>query len=146
MRTTATHARENEVTILARVFGKERGMLSEEMARHILDLGFSDRDRARMHDLIVGLINSPSGRASPPAPEVDRCLELPWPPRPGRTRGPRGGPSRGGYDSVTIPFHAASVIARACTLRGGVSDQSVRRVGTPLISRGARQGVGLQYH
>jgi len=53
MRTTATHPRENEVTILARVFGKEPGMLSEEMARHILDLGFSDRDKARMHDLVV---------------------------------------------------------------------------------------------
>jgi hypothetical protein len=23
------------------------------MARHILDLGFSDRDKARMHDLVV---------------------------------------------------------------------------------------------
>jgi len=53
MSTTATHHRENEVTILARVFGKERRMLSEEMARHILDLGFSDRDKARMHDLVV---------------------------------------------------------------------------------------------
>ncbi len=36
MSTTATHARENEVTILAHVFGKERRMLSEEMARHIV--------------------------------------------------------------------------------------------------------------
>ncbi len=53
MRTTATRPCENEVTILARVFGKEGGMLSEEMARHILDLGFSDRDKARMHDLVV---------------------------------------------------------------------------------------------
>jgi len=53
MRTTTTHASENEVAFLARVLGKERGMLSEEMARHILDLGFSDRDKARMHDLVV---------------------------------------------------------------------------------------------
>jgi hypothetical protein len=53
MRTTTTHARENEVTILARVLGNERGQLSQEMARHILDLGFSDRDKARMHDLVV---------------------------------------------------------------------------------------------
>jgi hypothetical protein len=28
-------------------------MLSKQMARHILDLGFSDRDKARMHDLVV---------------------------------------------------------------------------------------------
>jgi len=53
MRATAIRPCENEVTILARVFGKEGGMLSEEMARHILDLGFSDRDKARMHDLVV---------------------------------------------------------------------------------------------
>ncbi len=53
MRTTRTHARESEVTILARVLGKDRGMLSEQMARHILELSFSDRDKARMHDLVV---------------------------------------------------------------------------------------------
>ncbi len=46
-------AHENEVTILARVFCNERGQLSREIARHILDLGFSDRDKARMHDLAV---------------------------------------------------------------------------------------------
>ena len=51
MSTTTTHTGENEVTILARVLGNERGQLSPEMARHILDLGFSDRDKARMHDL-----------------------------------------------------------------------------------------------
>jgi hypothetical protein len=53
MRTTTTDARESEVTILARVLGNDCGQLSEEMARHILELGFSDRDKARMHDLIV---------------------------------------------------------------------------------------------
>ncbi len=53
MSTTTTHTGENEVTILARVLGDERGQLSPEMARHILDLGFSDRDKARMHDLAV---------------------------------------------------------------------------------------------
>ncbi len=42
---------ESEVTILARVLGDERGELSPEMARHILGLGFSDRDKARMNDL-----------------------------------------------------------------------------------------------
>jgi hypothetical protein len=53
MNTATTHASENEVTILARILGNERGQLSPEMARHILDLGFSDRDKARMHDLAV---------------------------------------------------------------------------------------------
>lgn len=49
MSTTTT--RESEVTILARVLGGERGDLSPELARHILGLGFSDRDKARMNDL-----------------------------------------------------------------------------------------------
>ena len=53
MGTTTTHAGENEVTILARILGNERGQLPHEMARYILDLGFSDRDKARMHDLAV---------------------------------------------------------------------------------------------
>lgn len=52
MRAT-TRTVEDEVSILARILGDERGRLSEEMARHILGLGFSDRDRARMHDLAV---------------------------------------------------------------------------------------------
>jgi hypothetical protein len=53
MSTATTQASENEVTILARVLGNDRGQLSPEMARHILGLGFSDRDKARMHDLAV---------------------------------------------------------------------------------------------
>ena len=53
MTTTKTQARETEVTILARVLGNSRGKLSREVARHILDVGFSDRDKARMHDLVV---------------------------------------------------------------------------------------------
>ena len=51
MGTTTTHAGEDEVTILARILGNERGQLPHEMARSILNLGFSDRDKARMHDL-----------------------------------------------------------------------------------------------
>jgi hypothetical protein len=50
---TTAHTVENEVSILARVLGNEQGELSEEAARYILDLGFSDRDKARMHDLAV---------------------------------------------------------------------------------------------
>lgn len=41
----------DEATILARVLGDPRGTLSPDLARHILTLGFSDADKARMHDL-----------------------------------------------------------------------------------------------
>jgi len=51
MGTTTTHAGENEVTILARILGNERGQLPHEMAPYILDLGFSDQDKAQVHDL-----------------------------------------------------------------------------------------------
>ena len=51
MGTTTTHVGENEIAILARIVGNERGQLPHKMARYILDLGFSDRDKARMHDL-----------------------------------------------------------------------------------------------
>jgi hypothetical protein len=44
---------ETEVTILARVFDNERGLLPRGLARPILDVDFSERDRARMHDLAV---------------------------------------------------------------------------------------------
>jgi hypothetical protein len=53
MSTTTTRSGDSEVTILARVLGDDRGQLSHEMARHILDVGFSDRDKDRMHDLVV---------------------------------------------------------------------------------------------
>jgi len=52
--TTATrHASENEVTILARILCNEDGRLPDEIARYILDRKISERDQARMHDLIV---------------------------------------------------------------------------------------------
>jgi hypothetical protein len=44
-------ATENEVTILARVLGNDQDELPPEMARYLLTLGFSDRDKVRMHDL-----------------------------------------------------------------------------------------------
>ena len=53
MSASTAPTRENEVTILARLLGDDRGQLSPEMARHILDLGFSDRDQSRMHALAV---------------------------------------------------------------------------------------------
>jgi hypothetical protein len=53
MSTATRHTRENEATILARVLCNEDGQLPDEIARYILGLGFSERDKARMHDLIV---------------------------------------------------------------------------------------------
>ncbi len=53
MSTATSHAGQNEVTILARILGNEDGQLPEEQARYILGLGFSDQDKARMHDLAV---------------------------------------------------------------------------------------------
>ena len=53
MSTTTARPGESEVAILARVLGDERGRLPRDLARYILDLGFSDRDKARMHDLAV---------------------------------------------------------------------------------------------
>jgi hypothetical protein len=50
---TAARIGDNEVTILARVFDDERGLLPPELARSILEVEFSDRDKARMHDLAV---------------------------------------------------------------------------------------------
>jgi hypothetical protein len=49
----AARTGENEVTILARVFDNERGLLPLDLARSILDVEFSERDKARMHDLAV---------------------------------------------------------------------------------------------
>src|SRR4051794_36808690 len=53
MSTAAPHASENEVTILARFLGNGNGPLPKDVARYILDLSISERDRARMHDLAV---------------------------------------------------------------------------------------------
>lgn len=52
MSTTTRRPVDCEVTILARILGKN-GRLSRQMARHILTLEFSEVDKARMHDLIV---------------------------------------------------------------------------------------------
>lgn len=41
------------MTILARVFDNERGVLSRELARSIVVVDFSEQDKARMHDLAV---------------------------------------------------------------------------------------------
>src|SRR5262245_53172619 len=53
MKTATHHGSENELTILARILGNENGQLPKDLARYILNLGFSERDKARMHDLTV---------------------------------------------------------------------------------------------
>ena len=53
MSTATAHNRENEVTILARFLGNGDGQLPKDVARYILDLHVSERDKARMHDLTV---------------------------------------------------------------------------------------------
>lgn len=54
MDTNATnHATPSEVTILARLLGNGRGQLPLAIARYLLDLSFSESDKARMHALAV---------------------------------------------------------------------------------------------
>lgn len=50
---SSAHARESETSILARIFGDRLGQLPPEMAHYILDLDFNERDKARMHELVV---------------------------------------------------------------------------------------------
>ena len=53
MSTTASHHGDNEVTILARILGNDGGQIPDDIARYVLDLQISDRDKARMHDLVA---------------------------------------------------------------------------------------------
>ena len=46
-------AADHEVSILARVLGNDQAQLPADMARYLLTLGFSARDKDRMHDLAV---------------------------------------------------------------------------------------------
>lgn len=47
------HTSPNEITILARVLGNKQGRMPAPIARYLLNLGFSEADQARMHDLAV---------------------------------------------------------------------------------------------
>jgi hypothetical protein len=67
MTTANHHANENEVTILARILGNENGQLPKDMARYILNLTISERDKARMHDLAV---RNQDGALTPTEKEV----------------------------------------------------------------------------
>ena len=53
MSTTTGHAGKSEVTMLARILGNGDGQIPREVARYILSQGFSDRDKARTHELAV---------------------------------------------------------------------------------------------
>jgi hypothetical protein len=51
MSMSSARATESEVTILARILSNESGQLPKDVARYILRLRFSDRDKVKMHDL-----------------------------------------------------------------------------------------------
>jgi hypothetical protein len=51
--TTANGVGQSEITIIARVLGNDRGRFPANIARYILTLGFSEREKAHMHDLAV---------------------------------------------------------------------------------------------
>jgi hypothetical protein len=51
--TTTNHPEQGEVTILARILGNGHGKLPAQIARYLLTLGFSDEEKAHMHDLAV---------------------------------------------------------------------------------------------
>ncbi len=54
MQTTEPILEKSEAAIFGRVFVNGRQALSPELARHVLGLTFSERDKARMHELAVG--------------------------------------------------------------------------------------------
>jgi hypothetical protein len=53
MSTTSTQTHETEGSILARILSNKHGTLPPEVARYLLDAGFSEEDKARMHELAV---------------------------------------------------------------------------------------------
>ena len=53
MSTPTPRHSEDEVTILARFLGNGDGQIPKDVARYILGLHVSERDKARMHDLAV---------------------------------------------------------------------------------------------
>jgi hypothetical protein len=65
-KTTPEATTQDEVTILARVLCNEEGQLPADIALYLLTLGFSERDKARMHDLAI---RNQEGRLSGPEKE-----------------------------------------------------------------------------
>jgi hypothetical protein len=53
MSSTTVQTGEKEVSILAGILGNGHKQLTREVAGYILELGFTDAEKARMHDLAV---------------------------------------------------------------------------------------------
>ena len=86
MSTATTHTSESEISILARVFDDERGLLPLELARSIMDVEFSERDKTRMHDLAV------RNRRMPLHPRKRKsCTRSPRPARSSGSSNPKPG-------------------------------------------------------
>lgn len=51
--TSAPDSGASEIAILARLLGNGPGRMPAAIARYVLSLGFSDEDKARMHELAV---------------------------------------------------------------------------------------------
>jgi hypothetical protein len=64
---TTAPIKETEASILARVLCDEQDQLPPDLARYILDREFSDRDKARMHELAV---RNQKGTLSPAEKEI----------------------------------------------------------------------------
>jgi hypothetical protein len=63
MHTSApNHTSPSEVRILARILGNDSGRLPPRIARYLLTVGFSDADKAHMHELAL---RNQDGKLSP---------------------------------------------------------------------------------
>jgi hypothetical protein len=72
--TSAANTRTSEAAIFGRVFANGRQALTPELARHILNLGFSNEDKDRMH--VLALKNQ-EGRISPEElAELDNYIKV----------------------------------------------------------------------
>jgi hypothetical protein len=53
MSTITNHTQEGDATLFTRIISNGKTPLPADVARYFLDLHFSERDKARMHDLVV---------------------------------------------------------------------------------------------
>ena len=65
--------RSSEAAIFARIWDAAGGGLTPELARHVLRLGFSEQDKARMHELAV---KNQEGRISEELQELDNYIKV----------------------------------------------------------------------
>lgn len=64
----------SEAAIFSRLWETDDGQMSPEIARHVLRLGFSDQDRARMHELAAK--NQESSITSTEREELDNYVKV----------------------------------------------------------------------